>query len=106
MTGAGRLLHDRRWWFGGAHREIDAIVAAGDESRDSRAPAPPEPISPPSAADVQRLFSGLTVQRTAGGSLVISAPAATASTLAALFTGMAQLLLAAAPDATEPVTTP
>jgi hypothetical protein len=90
---------------GPADREIDAIVAAGDESRDSRAPAPPEPVPAPSAADVQRLFSGLTVQRTAGGGLVISAPAAPASTLAALFTGMAQLLLAAAPDTTGPATT-
>jgi hypothetical protein len=81
------------------------VLIACDESRDSRAPAPPEPVPPPSAADAQRLFSGLTVQRTAGGGLVISAPAATASTLAALFTGMAQLLLAAVPATTGPTTT-
>jgi hypothetical protein len=54
----------------------------------------PEPI--PSSADIQRLVSGLVVQRTANGGLVIEAPPETASTLAALFSGMAQLLQAAA----------
>ena len=49
------------------------------------------------APDVQQLFAGLTVQRTARGGLVIEAPPETASTLAALFSGMAQLLQAAAP---------
>jgi hypothetical protein len=77
---------------GSAEREIDAMVAAGDESRD--APAAAE--APQLAPDVQRLFSGLTVQRTARGGLVIEAPPETASTLAALFSGMAQLLQAAA----------
>jgi len=75
-------------------REIDAIVTAGDESRDAPAPAPPEP--PPLAPPVQGLFSGLTVHRTARGGLVIEAPPETAATLAALFSGMAQLLHAAA----------
>ena len=65
-------------------------------SRDARVPAAPEPASLPSAGDVQELFSGLTVQRTAQGGLVIEAPPETASTLAALFAGMAQLLQAAA----------
>jgi hypothetical protein len=82
---------------GPAEREIDAMVAAGDESRDARVPAAPEPAPPPSAGDVQKLFAGLTVQRTAHGGLVIEAPPETASTLAALFAGMAQLLQAAAP---------
>ena len=77
-------------------REIEALVAAGDESRDAPAPTAPEPTPVPSAADVQRLFSGLTVQRTGRGGLVIEAPPETASTLAALFSGMAQLLQAAA----------
>jgi helicase-like protein len=76
-----------------AEREIEALVTAGDESRDAPAPTAPEPT--PSAADVQRLFSGLTVQRTGRGGLVIEAPPETASTLAALFGGMAQLLQAA-----------
>jgi superfamily II DNA or RNA helicase len=82
---------------GPAEREIDAIVAAGDESRDARGPGAPEPAPPPSAVDVQKLFSGLTVQRTAYGGLVIEAPPETAATLAALFAGMAQLLQAVAP---------
>ena len=76
-----------------AEREIEALVTAGDESGD--APAPAAPDATPSAADVQRLFSGLTVQRTGRGGLVIEAPPETASTLAALFGGMAQLLQAA-----------
>jgi len=76
-----------------AEREIEALVTAGDESGD--APAPTAPEATPSAADVQRLFSGLTVQRTDRGGLVIEAPPETASTLAALFGGMAQLLQAA-----------
>jgi hypothetical protein len=44
-------------------REIDAVMAAGDEARDGRVPAAPAP----SARDVQDLFSGLKVQRTAQG---------------------------------------
>ena len=78
-------------------------MAAGDESRDALVPAAPEP-APPSAVDVQKLFAGLSLQRTAHGGLVIEAPPETASTLAALFAGMAQLLRAvAAPQtASEP----
>jgi hypothetical protein len=45
---------------------------------------------------VPQLFAGLTVQRTASGGLVIEAPPESASALAALFSGMAQLLQAAA----------
>jgi superfamily II DNA/RNA helicase len=78
---------------GPAEREIDAVMAAGDEARDSRVPTAPELA--PSARDVQDLFSGLKVQRTAQGGLVIEAPPETASTLATLFAGMAQLLQAA-----------
>jgi hypothetical protein len=85
---------------GRAEREIEAIVAAGDESRDARVPAAPQPAPPPSAGDVQQLFSGLKVRRTAYGGLVIEAPPETASTLAALFAGMAQLLQAVAPGPT------
>jgi SNF2 family DNA or RNA helicase len=93
-----------------AEREIDALVTAGDESRDVHPAAPPEPERPGFAHDVQQLFSGLSVQRTAGGGLVIEAPPETASTLAALFSGMAQLLQAAAvaptPAAETPVPSP
>jgi hypothetical protein len=92
-----------------AEREIDALVSAGDESRDAPPAAPPEPARPGFAPDVQQLFSGLSVQRTAAGGLVIEAPPETASTLAALFSGMAQLLqaaAAAAPAAGTPVPSP
>lgn len=80
----------------GAEREIEAVVEAADESRDvvGVAGARAEPM--PSAADIQRLVSGLAVRRTVSGGLVIEAPPDTASGLAALFSGMAQLLQAAA----------
>lgn len=77
-------------------REVDAVIAAGDESGDAPGPTAREPRPADSAADLQRLFSGLTVQRTARGGLVIEAPPETASTLAALFSGMAEILQAAA----------
>ena len=79
-----------------AEREVDAVVAAGDESRDAPEAGIPATEAPPSAADVRRLVSGLKVQRTATGGLVIEAPPEAASTLAALFSGMARLLEAAA----------
>jgi ATP-dependent helicase YprA (DUF1998 family) len=85
-----------------AEREIEALVTAGDESRDAPAPTAPEPTPTPSATDVQRLFSGLTVRRTGRGGLVIEAPPETASTLAAVFAGMAHLLQAAATPAPPP----
>jgi hypothetical protein len=88
---------------GSAEREIDAMVTAADESRDARVAAAPEPMPPPSAVDVQKLFAGLSVQRTAQGGLMIEAPPDTASTLAALFAGMAELLQAAAPAPAPPV---
>ena len=76
-------------------RELDAVIAAGDESRDGPEATPcPEPA--PWAADIRRLVSGLTVQRTAAGGLLIEAPPEAASMLAALFSGMAQLLQGAA----------
>jgi hypothetical protein len=78
-------------------REIDAIVAASDESCDAPAASAvpvPEPI--PSATEILRLVSRLIVQQTANGGLVIEAPPETASTLSALFSGMAQLLQRAA----------
>jgi hypothetical protein len=84
-----------------AERAIEAVVAAGDESRDGPSAAAAGPELLPSHADIERLVSGLRVQHTASGGLVIEAPPDTASTLAALFAGMAQLLrAAAAPPAT------
>ena len=88
-------------------REIDAVMAAGDESRDVPGAAAPEVEPLPSPAEIQRLVSRLTVQRTASGGLVIEAPPKAASTLAALFSGMAQLLQAAtAPTETNREDTP
>jgi hypothetical protein len=72
------------------------VISAGDESRDPSGAAASGVEPMPSAAGIQRLVSGLTVQRTAGGGLVIEASPSTALTLAALFSGMAQLLQAAA----------
>jgi superfamily II DNA or RNA helicase len=84
-----------------AERAIEAVVAAGDESRDGLGAAAAGPDLLSSHADIERLLSGLRVQYTASGGLVIEAPPDTASTLAALFAGMAQLLrAAAAPPAT------
>ncbi|HEY5619564.1 MAG TPA: DEAD/DEAH box helicase [Vicinamibacterales bacterium] len=76
----------------GSEREIDAMLVASDESGDAPGLTAPVPEPIPSAADIQRLVSGLTVQRTANGGLVIAAPPETASILGALFAGMAQLL--------------
>jgi hypothetical protein len=51
----------------------------------------------PDEEGVERRFQGKeTVQRTDSGGLVIAAPLETASRLAAVFSGMAQLLQAAA----------
>ena len=81
---------------GATEREIDAVVAAGDESADVAGAATPGTEPMPSAAEIQSLLSGLSFQRTAGGGLVIEAPPGTASALAALFSGMSKLLQAAA----------
>jgi hypothetical protein len=79
-----------------AEREIDALVVSGDESADVARAAAPEAGASPSAPEIQRILSGLSVQRTAGGGLVIEARPEIASTLATLFSGMAQLLQACA----------
>lgn len=71
------------------------MVTAGDESRDvAIASAATPQVSDPTAA-IQQLVGGVRVQRTASGGLIIEAPPETASTLAALFSGMAQLFQAA-----------
>jgi superfamily II DNA or RNA helicase len=77
---------------GATERDLDAVVAAGDEShdRDGRTSPVTEPMT--TATDIQRLLSGLTVHRTSSGGLSIEAPPETASTVAALFSGLAQLL--------------
>ena len=48
--------------------------------------------------EVRQLFSQLQVRRNQGGSIIIEAPAEAASTLSALFEGMAALLQAASRD--------
>ena len=77
-------------------REIDGMVAAGDESADVAHPAVLGTQPMPSAPEIQSLLSGLTVQRTDRGGLLIEAPPETAATLAALFSGIGQLLQAGA----------
>ena len=97
--GPRRRDSDRRaasWEDDGAEREIEAVVAAGDESRDVAIPTATAPEPSDRAATIQQLFAGLTIQRTGSGGLVIEAPPESASALAALFSGMAQLLQAAA----------
>jgi superfamily II DNA or RNA helicase len=100
---------------------FDELIDAADESRDptvagngeiAAAAVPPlavplEPASTPfreeqatrpavaalpSVGEVRELFSQLQIRREAGGNVVIEAPAEAASTLGALFEGMAALL--------------
>ena len=75
---------------GAEERGVDALVAAGEESQDRR-----EEPEPP-AIDIPNLFSSIKVQRTKQGGLVIEAPPEAASTLAAMFSSLAQMLQAAA----------
>ena len=92
---------------------FEPLLEAADESQD-RAPEPaqiatadvePTPPRPavdfatrplPAPADLRGLFAQLQVRREAGGKLVIEAPAEAASTLGALFEGLASLIQAAA----------
>ncbi|HZL93890.1 MAG TPA: DEAD/DEAH box helicase, partial [Vicinamibacterales bacterium] len=88
----------------GTEREIEAVVAAGDEARDAPDAVLSEPATIPSSMDIHHLVSSLTIQRTPAGGLVVEAPPETASTLAALFSGMAQLFqMAAASAVTEKI---
>ena len=91
------------------------LIEAGDESRDQTiAPSvngdsaavpfqPVESATPehhravaalPASGEVREFFSKLAVRREPSGKVVIEAPAEAASNLAALFEGMATLLLA------------
>jgi superfamily II DNA or RNA helicase len=98
---------------------FDQLIEAADESRDQAAPpsvngdAPPAAVpfesrpSPPleepggvtraaaampASGEVREFFSQLRVRREVSGNIVIEAPAEAASTLGALFEGMAALL--------------
>ena len=105
---------------------FEELIEAGDESHDlvepaAEAPAEPAPVlaiapaspetAPPAAetvpsqrkqaalpavGEVRHLFSQLQVRRGQSGNIVIEAPPEAASTLSALFEGMAALLQAAA----------
>jgi hypothetical protein len=100
-------------------REIDAVVAAVDETLDPSfetasmaAPETPAPRaraatdefvpagSPGRAATIDpgQILSRVSVRRTADGALRIEAPAETASTLAVLFDALAQALRATAEE--------
>jgi superfamily II DNA or RNA helicase len=58
--------------------------------------AEPGPVALPGMGEVRQLFSQLQVRREGSGKVVIEAPPEAASTLSALFEGMAALLQAAA----------
>ena len=73
---------------------IDALLEAGNEAHD-RPAAGDGAVTMLPAIDIERLISGVTVQRTPAGGLTIEAPPETAATLTALFSGMAELLRAA-----------
>jgi hypothetical protein len=76
--------------------EVESTVAAADESRDAATAATATREPSDSAAALQHLIAGVKEQRTTSGGLIIEAPPETASTLAALFAGMAELLQAVA----------
>jgi hypothetical protein len=96
-----------------SEREIDEAVARTDESADRTAPSPAsvpcEPREPaaavpiaasgapvPTGTELKALFSRLRVRPAEGGGISIEAPPEAASTLAALFEGMAKMLQGAA----------
>lgn len=73
-------------------REVDAVVAAGDDSQDQSVLPSPFTASAATAGHLRHAISGLAVHRSANGGLVIEATPETASTLAAIFAGLAELL--------------
>jgi len=105
---------------------FEELIEAGDEAQDQVEPAAEAPVEPapvlatapdqpetappaaetvlterkqaamPAAGEVRHLFSQLQVRRGQSGNIVIEAPPEAASTLSALFEGMAALLQAAA----------
>jgi SNF2 family DNA or RNA helicase len=80
---------------GAEDRAIEAMASAAEECRDRREEEPEAPALP-APGEVQKLFSALKVEKTKQGGLVIEAPPEAASTLAAMFSGLAQMLQAAA----------
>jgi superfamily II DNA/RNA helicase len=86
----------------GSEEEMEKLLAQADEASDARAAEAPEvkaiaapaagPAGLPSPTEVRKLFSRLQVRPTEGGGISIEAPPDAASSLAALFEGMARLL--------------
>ncbi|HVR76075.1 MAG TPA: DEAD/DEAH box helicase, partial [Planctomycetota bacterium] len=80
-----------------APREIEVAPRSDSSSAPVASPSPdpaPAVASPaaPSAADVRGFFSRLEIRSKPGGGISIDAPPEAASTLAALFEGMARML--------------
>jgi len=74
---------------------IAPAESAAERSLTEPSPDESEPVALPSMGEVRQLFSQLQVRREQNGRVVIEAPAEAASTLSALFEGMAALLQAA-----------
>jgi hypothetical protein len=77
---------------------FEPLLEAADESTD-HAPEPAAEVARPplpAPAEVRELFAKLSVRPTPGVGVVIEAPAEAASTLGALFEGLAALIQAAA----------
>ncbi len=76
----------------------EAVAAPGTTERpgprEDRAPAAEPPSTP--KLPIEELFASINVERTAGGGLKIEAEPEAAGTLAAMFQGMADLLMKAA----------
>ncbi len=68
-----------------------------DVEPDHRPPAQ----APPSGASIRSMLSSIAVMRTPAGGIAIEAPPEAADTLAAMFSGMAELLARAAHDDSE-----
>ncbi|MDG3006871.1 SNF2-related protein [Paludisphaera mucosa] len=85
---------------------FDELVEPGDDALAGDGPEPtaeavvePRRAAPPlDEGEVRRLFSQLRIRRGDAGGVVIEAPAEAASTLGALFEGMAAMLRAAADE--------
>lgn len=75
-------------------REMESKLAAADESGDTEAAvdAATEPGRAPSAAQIEGLFTGLSVRTTPRGGVVIEATPEAAAALSALLEGVGRLL--------------
>jgi superfamily II DNA or RNA helicase len=89
---------------GRATAGVPAPVDRPTDEAPRPAGRPARPAPPPPAGDVRQLFAQLQIRREHDGRVVIEAPAEAASTLGALFEGMAALLHAASrpPDPEGP----